>query len=116
MAVDGLPRPANPTVDLSRILASQDTFRSPRHFSVVDKVEHQARHISMALNLGIDHLVPWIREPGLDFPHRRQPHLHSVKPIDAAFRIRIEIRYRWGFEVEVALRVQLNLAVKRRTL
>ena len=70
----------------------------------------------MALNLGIDHLVPWIRERGLHFLHRRQPHLHRVKPIDAPFRKRIEIRYLWGVEVEVALRVQLNPAVKRRTL
>src|SRR5882762_2743115 len=67
MAVDDLPRPANPTVDLSGIPASQDTFRSTRQFSVIDKVERQEGHISMALNLGIDHLAPWIRERGFIF-------------------------------------------------
>src|SRR6266550_388499 len=116
MAVDDLPRPANPTVDLSGIPASPDMFRSTPQFSVIDKVERQEGHISMALNLGINHLVPWIRERGLHFLHRRQPHLHRVKPIHAPFRKRIEIRYLWGLEVEVALRVQLNPAVKRRTL
>jgi hypothetical protein len=67
MAVDDLPRPANPTVDLSGITASQDTFRIARQFSVVDKVESEERHISMTLNFGINHLVPWIRERGLHF-------------------------------------------------
>jgi len=57
----------------------------------------------------------WIRERGFHFLHR-QPHLHRVEPIDAPFRERIEIRYLWGLEVGVALRVQLNPAVKRRTL
>ena len=61
MAVDDLPGSPNPTVNLSGIPASQDTFRSTRQFSVVDKVEGQERHISMALNRVIDHLVPWIR-------------------------------------------------------
>ena len=56
----------------------------------------------MALNLGINHFLPWIRERVLHFLHRRQPHLHRVKPIDAPFRKRIEIRYLWGLEVEVA--------------
>jgi len=70
----------------------------------------------LALNLGINHLVPWICERGLQFLHRRRPHLHRVKPIDAPFRKRIEIRYLWGSEVDVALRVQLDPAVKRRTL
>src|SRR3989442_8587166 len=116
MAVDDLPRSANPTVDLGGIPASQDTFRSTCQFSVVDKIERQERHISMALNLGIDHVVPWIRERGLHFLHCRRPHLHHVQPIDASFRKRIEIRHLWGLDVEVALRVQLNPAVKRRTL
>src|SRR5713101_572522 len=116
MAVDYLPRPANPTVDLGGIPASNDTFRSIRQFSIVDKVERQERHISMALNLGIDHVVPWIRERGLHFLHRRQPHLHRVQPVDAPFRKRIEIRHLWGLEVEVALRVQLDPSVKGRTL
>src|SRR6266576_5519035 len=116
MAVDDLPRPGNPTVDLSGIPASQDTFRSTWQYSVIDKVEHQKGHISLALNLGINHLVPWICERGLHFLHRRRPHLHRVKPIDAPFRERIEIRYLWGLEVDVALRVQLDPAVKRRTL
>ncbi len=57
----------------------------------------------------------WIRERGFHFLHR-QPHLHRVEPIDAPFRERIEIRYLWGLEVGVALRVQLNPAGKRRTL
>ena len=46
----------------------------------------------MALNLGIDHVAPWIRERGLHRFHRSQPHLHRVQPIDAPFRKRIEIR------------------------
>src|SRR6267378_5783037 len=116
MAMDDLPRPTNPTIDLGGIPASQDTFRSIRQFSVIDKVECQKRYISMTLNLGIDHVVPWIRERRLHFLHRRQPYLHRVQPIDAPFRKRIEIRHLWGLEVEVALRVQLNPAVKRRTL
>src|SRR6266436_8845329 len=115
MAMDHLPRPANPTIDLGGIPASQDTFRTIRQFSVIDKVERQERYISMTLNLGIDHVVPCIHERRLHFLHRRQPHLHRVKPIDAPFRKRIEIRYLWGLEVEVALRVQLNPAVKPRT-
>jgi hypothetical protein len=108
MAVDDLPRPATPTVDLSGIPASQDTFRSTRQFFVVDKVERQEHHVSMALNLGIDHLISRIRERGPHFLHWRQPHLHRIKPIDAPFRKRIEIRYLWGLEVEVAVRVKLK--------
>jgi len=46
----------------------------------------------MALNLGIDHVAPWIRERGLHCFHRSQPHLRRVQPIDAPFRKRIEIR------------------------
>ena len=46
------------TVDLGGIPASQDTFRSIWQFSTVGKVERQERHISMAPNLGIDHVVP----------------------------------------------------------
>src|SRR5260370_3346780 len=114
--MDDLQRPANPTIDLGGIPASQDTFRSIRQFSVIDKVECQERYISMTLNLGIDHVVPWIRERRLHFLHRRQPQLHRVQPIDAPFRKRIEIRYLWGLEVEVTPRVQPNLAVKGRTL
>src|SRR5258708_37417087 len=52
MAIDDLPRPANSTIDLGGIPASQDTFRSIRQFSVIDKVECQERYISMTLNLG----------------------------------------------------------------
>ncbi len=103
MAVDDLPRPANPTINLGGIPASQDTFRSTCQFSVVDKIERQERHISMALNLGIDHVVPWIRERGLHVLHCRRPYLHRVQPIDASFRKRIEIRHLWGLEVEVSL-------------
>jgi len=33
--------PANPTIDLGGIPANQDTFRSIRQFSVIDKVECQ---------------------------------------------------------------------------
>jgi len=36
MAVDDLPRPANPTINLGGIPASQDTFRSTRRFFVVE--------------------------------------------------------------------------------
>jgi len=86
MAVDDLPRPANPTINLGGIPASQDTFRSTWQFSVVDKVEPQERHISMVLNLGIEHVVPWIPERGLHVPHRRQPHLQGIQPIDSLFR------------------------------
>ena len=32
----------------------------------------------MALNLGIDHVVAWIRERRLHFLHRRKPQLHRV--------------------------------------
>src|SRR6267143_3679967 len=61
MAMDDLPRPANPTIDLGGIPARQDTFRSILQFSIIDKVECQERYISMTLDLGIDHVVPWIR-------------------------------------------------------
>ena len=67
MAMDDLPRPANPTIDLGGIPASQDTFRSIRQFSVIDKVECQKRYISMTLNLGIDHVVPWTVNGGFIF-------------------------------------------------
>jgi hypothetical protein len=77
--MDDLPRPANPTIDLGGIPASQDTFRSIRQFSVIDKVECQERYISMTLNLGIDHVVPWIRERRLHFLHWRKPQLHRVR-------------------------------------
>src|SRR6266850_7207062 len=103
MAMDDLPRPANPTIDLGGIPASQDTFRSIRQFSVIDKVEYQERYICMTLNLGIDHVVPWIRERRLHFLHRCKPQLHRVQPIDTPFRKRIEIRYLWGLEAEVVL-------------
>src|SRR5438552_1065260 len=116
MAMDDLPRPANPTIDLGGIPASQDTFRSIRQLSVIDKVERQERYISMTLNLGIDHVVPWIRERRLHFLHRRQPQLHRVPPIDAPFRKGIEIGHFWGLEVEVTLRVKPDPAVKGRTL
>ena len=105
MAVDDLPCPANPTIDLGGIPASQDTFRSIRQFSVIDKVECQKRYISKTLNFGIDHVVSWIRERRLHFLHRRQPQLHRVQPVDAPFRKRIEIGHFWGLEVEVTLRV-----------
>jgi hypothetical protein len=51
--MDDLPRPANPTIDLGGIPASQDTLRSIRQFSVIDKVECQERDIPMTLTLGI---------------------------------------------------------------
>src|SRR5882757_804803 len=105
MAMNDLPRPPNPTIDLGGIPASQDTFRRIRQFSVIDKVECQERYISMTLKLGIDHVVPWIRERRLHFLHRRQPRLHRVQPIDAPFRKRIEISYLLGLEVEITLRV-----------
>src|SRR5438874_1897488 len=85
MAVDDLPRPATSTINLGGIPTSQDTFRSPWQLSVVDKIERQKRHIAMALNLGIDHVVPWIGERGLHFFHCCHPHLHRVQPIDAFF-------------------------------
>jgi len=72
MAVDDLPRPANPTIDLGGIPASQDTFPSIRQFSVIDKVERQERYISMTLNLGIEHVAPWIRERRLHFLDRNR--------------------------------------------
>jgi hypothetical protein len=105
MAMDDLPSPANPTISFGGIPASQDTFRSIRQFSVIDKVECQERYISMTLNLGIDHVVPWIRERRLHFLHRGQPQLHRVQPIDAPFRKRIEIGNFWGLEVKVTLGV-----------
>jgi hypothetical protein len=109
MAMDGLPRPANPTIDLGGIPASQDTFRSIRQFSVIDKVECQERYISMTLNLGIDHVVPWILERRLHFLQRRPPQLYRVQqPIDAPLRKRIEIRYLWGLEVQREERMPLN--------
>src|SRR5438876_12405148 len=37
----------------------------------------------MTLNLGIDHVVPWIRERRLHFLHWRKSQLHRVQPIDA---------------------------------
>src|SRR2546429_5353337 len=100
MAMDDLPRPANPTIDLGGIPASQDTFRSIRQFSVIDKVECQERYISMTPNIGIDHVVPWIRERRIHSLYRRQPQLRRVQPIDPPFRKRIEIRYLWGLEVD----------------
>src|SRR5258708_8122350 len=91
MAMDDLPRPANPTIDLGGIPASQDTFRSIRQFSVIDKVECQKRYISKTLNFGIDHVVSWIRERRLHFLHRRQPQLHRVQPTGAPFPKRIQL-------------------------
>jgi len=82
MAMDHLPRPANPTIDLGGIPATQDTFRSIRQFSVIDKFECQKRYISMTLNLGIDHVVPWIHERRLHFLHRRQAQV-SPSPTSA---------------------------------
>src|SRR5256884_284687 len=43
MAMDDLPRHANPTIDLGGIPASQDTFRSLRQFSVIDKDRKSTR-------------------------------------------------------------------------
>src|SRR5438876_11781743 len=37
----------------------------------------------MTLNLGIDHVVPWIRERRLHFLHWRKSQLHRVQPLDA---------------------------------
>src|SRR5437879_4819780 len=105
MAMDDLPRPANPTIDLGGIPASQDTFRSIRQFSVIDKVECQERYISMTPNIGIDHVVPWIRERRINSLYRRTRHLRHDRPLVPPFRKRIEIRYLWGLEVEVTLRV-----------
>ena len=77
MAVDDCARPANATVDLGGIPASQNTFRSIRQVSVVDKVERQERHISMALNLGVDYLVPAIDVS--DFLSIRVEHLPEIE-------------------------------------
>src|SRR5688572_23940791 len=100
MTVDDLPRPVRPAVDLCGIPASQDTFRSPRRSSVIDKVERQERYISMTLHLGIDHVVPWMCKRRLHTLHRRHPHLQRIQAIDALFGKRIEIRYVWGLEIE----------------
>jgi len=52
--------PANPTIDLGGIPANQETFRRAfGSFPLIDKVDCQERYISMTLNLGIDHVVPW---------------------------------------------------------
>src|SRR5712691_8549316 len=56
------------------------------------KVERQERHISMALNLGIDHVVPWIIGATPT----------CIASSDAPFHKRIEIRHFWSLEVEVA--------------
>jgi hypothetical protein len=59
MAVDDLPFPVNPTVDLCGIPASQHAFRSIRQFSIIDKVERQEGDIAVALKLRLHLFVAW---------------------------------------------------------
>src|SRR6266480_4930584 len=60
MAMDDLPRPGQS--DYRPRWHSSEPRNVPegiRQFSLIDKVDCQERYISMTLNLGIDHVVPW---------------------------------------------------------
>src|SRR5687767_15939671 len=83
---------------------------------MIDDVERQERDIAVALNSGIDHFVAYVLEWELDVLHRCHSLFHRFQSIDGLFRSRVEIRYSRGIKVDVALRVQRDPAVKRRTL